>query len=285
MLYHFVLTYSNWETGTICHAESFASLSEGLQNAFWELGGVPVFHRTDRMTAAVNNLTEAALFQKSYQALLRYYGMEGQRIQTGQPNENGDIEQRHYRFKRALDQALLSAIKQTPRRSRKRRHDQRSALAHESQAPGHRILPRHSPPVRRTLDRQNVRPSEGLDSATMTRRTVYARVSRSRLNSLLKNYDFPDPMQTAGSRDSTTTSLQQLFVMNSRFLHDEAGALVESVKTEPQDSAKLRSLYRKVLSRDPSPKELDLGLTYLATGTLDQYAQILLSTNEEIVWP
>jgi hypothetical protein len=33
--------------------------------------------------------------------------MEGQRIQTGQPNENGDIEQRHYRFKRALDQALL----------------------------------------------------------------------------------------------------------------------------------------------------------------------------------
>lgn len=107
MMYHFVLTYSNWETGTICHAESFASLSEGLQTALWELGGVPVFHRTDRMTAAVNNLTEAALFQKSYQALLRYYGMDGQRIQTGQPNENGDIEQRHYRFKRALDQALL----------------------------------------------------------------------------------------------------------------------------------------------------------------------------------
>ena len=59
------------------------------------------------MTAAVNNLTKAAQFQKSYQALLRYYGIEGQRIQTGQPNENGDIEQRHFRFKRALDQALL----------------------------------------------------------------------------------------------------------------------------------------------------------------------------------
>ena len=107
MIYHFVLTYSNWETGIICHTESFASLSEGLQKALWELGGVPVFHRTDRMTAAVNNLTEAALFQRSYQSLLRYYGMDGQRIQTGQPNENGDIEQRHHRFKRALDQALL----------------------------------------------------------------------------------------------------------------------------------------------------------------------------------
>jgi hypothetical protein len=107
MLYHFVLTYSNWETGTICHSESFASLSEGLQNALWELGGVPLLHRTDRMTAAVNNLTERAEFQKSYQALLRHYNLEGRKIQTGQPNENGDVEQRHYRFRRALDQALM----------------------------------------------------------------------------------------------------------------------------------------------------------------------------------
>jgi hypothetical protein len=107
MLYHFVLTYSNWETGTICHSESFTSLSEGLQNALWELGGVPRLHRTDRMTSAVNNLTEQGEFQKNYQALLRHYGLEGRKIQTGQPNENGDIEQRHYRLQRALEQALL----------------------------------------------------------------------------------------------------------------------------------------------------------------------------------
>jgi hypothetical protein len=107
MLYHFVLTYSNWETGTICHTESFASLSEGLQNALWELGGVPLLHRTDRMTAAVNNLTEQADFHQSYQALLRHYGLDGRKIQTGRPNENGDVEQRHYRFRRALEQALL----------------------------------------------------------------------------------------------------------------------------------------------------------------------------------
>ena len=107
MLYHFVLTYSNWETGTICFTESFAALSEGMQNAVWKLGAVPLLHRTDRMTAAINNLTELADFQKSYEALLRHYGMEGRKIQTGQANENGDIEQRHHRFKRALDQALM----------------------------------------------------------------------------------------------------------------------------------------------------------------------------------
>ena len=128
-------------------------------------------------------------------------------------------------------------------------------------------------------------PSEDLEGAAMVRRTIYGRVSRSRLNSLLKNYDFPDPMQTAGNRDSTTTSLQQLFVMNSGFLHDEAASLVESVKDRTENSDKLRTIYQKVLSRNPSPKELYLGLSYLATGTLDQYAQVLLSTNEEIFWP
>src|ERR1700677_4727997 len=107
LVYHFVLTYSNWEAGTVCFSESFESLSEGLQNALWELGGVPRLHRTDRMTAAVNNLTEQAEFQKGYESLLRHYGLEGRKIQTGQPNENGDIEQRHYRLQRALEQALL----------------------------------------------------------------------------------------------------------------------------------------------------------------------------------
>ena len=79
MLYHFVLTYSNWETGTICFSESFESLSDGLQNALWELGGVPQLHRTDRLTAAVNNLTEQAEFQQRYQALLRHYALEGRK--------------------------------------------------------------------------------------------------------------------------------------------------------------------------------------------------------------
>jgi len=55
LVYHFVLTYSNWESITICFSESFESLSEGLQNAVWELGGVPQRHRTDRMSLAVNN--------------------------------------------------------------------------------------------------------------------------------------------------------------------------------------------------------------------------------------
>jgi hypothetical protein len=135
------------------------------------------------------------------------------------------------------------------------------------------------------LDDTMYGPSEDVEAPTSVRRTVYGRVSRMRLSSLLKIYDFPDPMQTSGGRDLTTNALQQFFVMNSGFMHDEAAALVKLADAEPDNPAKLRLLYRKVLSRDPSPKELDFGATYLTNGTIDQYAQILLSTNEEIFWP
>ncbi len=95
LLYHFVLTYSNWSRPSICYSESFESLSDGLQNALWELGGVPLEHRTDRMSTAVNNMSEAHEFTTRYEALLRHYRLEGQKIQTGKANENGDVEQRH----------------------------------------------------------------------------------------------------------------------------------------------------------------------------------------------
>src|SRR3954453_22427032 len=107
MVYHFVLTYSNWEAGTVCFSESFESLSEGLQNALWELGGVPRRHRTDRLTAAVNSDPESEMFTRRYQALLAHYGLEGQAIRPRQANENGDVEQSHHRFKQAVDQALM----------------------------------------------------------------------------------------------------------------------------------------------------------------------------------
>jgi hypothetical protein len=107
LLYHFVLTYSNWETGTICYSESFESLSEGLQNALWELGGVPERHRTDQLSAAVQKPHHPEEFTQRYRALLDHYGLQGDKTQAESPHENGDVEQRHYRFKKALEQSLM----------------------------------------------------------------------------------------------------------------------------------------------------------------------------------
>lgn len=107
LVYHFVLTYSNWEAGTICYSESLESLSQGWQNAIWELGAVPGGHRTDSLTSAVNNVSNREEFNRRYQALMDHYGVKPQHTNTASPNENGDVEQSHYRFKRAVDQALL----------------------------------------------------------------------------------------------------------------------------------------------------------------------------------
>ena len=106
LAYHFVLTYSNWESVTLCASESFEALSDGLQNALWELGGVPRRHRSDSLTAAVNNLSAKREFQARYRGLLEHYDLAGERINVRQPHENGDSESSHGHFKTAVDQAL-----------------------------------------------------------------------------------------------------------------------------------------------------------------------------------
>ena len=68
---------------------------------------MPGAHQSDRLTAAVTVLGDQAEFTDRYNGLLRHYGLEAKMIQTGRPNENGDIEQRHHRFKKAVDQALM----------------------------------------------------------------------------------------------------------------------------------------------------------------------------------
>lgn len=108
LVFHFVLTYSNWETGSVCFSESFESLSAGLQEALWTLGAVPAMHRTDQLSAAVQReLDGRRCFTQRYDGLMSHYGMKGQKTQPASPNENGDVEQSHHRLKRAVEQALL----------------------------------------------------------------------------------------------------------------------------------------------------------------------------------
>lgn len=107
LVYHFVLPYSNWETGTVCFSESMESLLEGFQNAIFQLGGVPQQHQTDSLSSAVRNTASPKTFTARYSALLRHYGLKGKKTNPVSPNENGDIEQSHHRFKRAVEQSLL----------------------------------------------------------------------------------------------------------------------------------------------------------------------------------
>jgi hypothetical protein len=47
------------------------------------------------------------VFNDNYKALCLHYGLDSAKIQPDCPNENGDVEQSHYRFKRAVEQALI----------------------------------------------------------------------------------------------------------------------------------------------------------------------------------
>ena len=89
LVYHFVLTYSNWETGTICFSESYESLSEGFQNALWELGGIPAKHRTDRLSAAVHKECNPEEFTQRYRELLSHYNLKGEKTQPNTPMKTG----------------------------------------------------------------------------------------------------------------------------------------------------------------------------------------------------
>jgi hypothetical protein len=108
LVYHLVLTYSNVEAARVCFSESFEALAEGLESCLWQIGGVPQLHRTDNLTAAVVDLDRQGRheFTHNYRALLAHYGMQPSANSAGLAHQNGDVEQSHFRFKQALDQAL-----------------------------------------------------------------------------------------------------------------------------------------------------------------------------------
>ena len=78
LVYHLVLTYSNVEAVRICFSESFEALAEGLEACLWQIDGVPQWHRTDNLTAAVRDLDRDGRheFTQNYRALLSHYAMQ-----------------------------------------------------------------------------------------------------------------------------------------------------------------------------------------------------------------
>lgn len=110
LLYHFRLIYSKWSyVQVIVGGESYTALAKGLQDALLCLGGAPSEHRTDSLSAAYKNLSQAEAqdITSSYQSLCSHYGMQGSRNNRGKGHENGGVESPHGHIKRRIKQALL----------------------------------------------------------------------------------------------------------------------------------------------------------------------------------
>jgi hypothetical protein len=110
ILYHFRLAHSGFEHGhVILGGESYSALAVGLQNALFALGGVPLQHRTDSLSAAFRNLDRDAIedLTTRYANLCAHFDMTPTRNNTGVAHENGTIESSHGHTKKTIADALL----------------------------------------------------------------------------------------------------------------------------------------------------------------------------------
>jgi hypothetical protein len=109
LLFEFVLTYSGWTWVCLAFSETYEAMAAGIQGALWALAGVPLVLRSDNLSAATHELklTGGRSLTRRYQALLDHYDLKSTRIEPGESHQNGAVEQRHYRTKRAIAEALV----------------------------------------------------------------------------------------------------------------------------------------------------------------------------------
>ncbi len=98
-----------------------------------------------------------------------------------------------------------------------------------------------------------------------TRRTIYGFVDRVNIDPLFTTFDFPSPDISNTERSQTLVPQQALFALNDAFIIEKACLMASKAQEEvppasldPSD-ALIRSLYRLVYQRLPTPEEEALG--------------------------
>lgn len=129
-----------------------------------------------------------------------------------------------------------------------------------------------------------------LNNPEFRRRTLYGRIEREELETVLRLFDFPEASVHSPSRDSTTTALQQLYVLNSTAMTrfgDEFASRIQSSGASVEDG--ITEAYSRLFQRAPTPNELRVGVAFLEQSMGDAtssqlawsgYLQVLLGLNE-----
>jgi hypothetical protein len=136
------------------------------------------------------------------------------------------------------------------------------------------------------LDQEGGRSLE-LNDPKNFRRTVYGRISRKELNSLMMQFDYPDANVHAADRASTTTPMQKLWMMNNPFVIEQARQLAAKLERPGRTTAdNVRQAYQKLYGRPATEDETKLAEAFLKQenetdlNRWQQYAQILMAANE-----
>ena len=122
------------------------------------------------------------------------------------------------------------------------------------------------------LEKKMGGPSEVLTPQS-TRRTLYGKVSRYKLDDYLQLFDFPSANISAEQRYTTNVPLQRLFFMNSDFVQQQAELLAQKLEGEPTREARIQKAYRLIFGRAATPEEIKLGLEYVRSEPMKEYEE------------
>jgi mono/diheme cytochrome c family protein len=165
-------------------------------------------------------------------------------------------------------------------------------MAQQNQDPTNRLLWRAN---RRRLDMESLRDSilaiSGqldltmygrplpVDDSNNRRRTIYGLVERQSIPNIVRSFDVASADASVARRTMTTVPQQALFAMNSAFMTQAAAALAARTHADdPKD--RITQLHQLVFGRIPAADEMTTATEFVATSSWEQYAQVLLMTNE-----
>ena len=116
------------------------------------------------------------------------------------------------------------------------------------------------------------------------RRMIYQNKPRVELDSLFGAFDCPDAGQIQPRRNSSTTPLQALNLLNSAFLLEQSAAFAERLQREAGSvvSAQVQRAYALAFARDAEPEELIAAEKLISAHVLTAFCRAIYNTNELI---
>jgi hypothetical protein len=120
------------------------------------------------------------------------------------------------------------------------------------------------------------------DGPEVWRRSVYIYQKRALPFPMVNTFDLPDQSQSFGARYVSTVPTQALTLMNDDFVIRQAQLFADRIKKEAgNDVAKQIDLaYRLALTRPPTATELSIATDMIGSGSLVDFANVMLNLSE-----
>ena len=103
------------------------------------------------------------------------------------------------------------------------------------------------------------------EEATQTRRTLYTKKIRNSQDDFLRSFDAPPGFASVARRDSTTTALQSLLLINGDWPLARARVMANRLIKVPESTteSQVRMAYELVVSRPPTKQELKTAVSFV----------------------